>query len=451
MRPHRWMFPLAMALALAAGRADAHFLFARVLPPAEGGRAVEVYFSELAEAGDPRFIDKIADTRLWLERTPGSFEPLTTHQARDRLRAWVSASGSMAVVGECVYGVLGRRGQKPFLLRHFPKALAGNPGDLNRLKPYGKLPLEVVASFEGDRVRLVALRDGKPVPHAALVTVDAALANTRLTADGDGRAVWTPPAPGTYAVYTRDTRAEAGSLGGKPYEEVRDFATVAFDWPLERRDADPAAVALFEEALAARAWWRDFPGFTADVRGNLDGRTFGGTVTVNARGEVAYTDDDPAHGPAVAGWVEGQLESIVLHRLDRPAGRSRPVLRFAAARDEHPLGRLLIFEGGKFASSYRVKDRQLTVVNRIGARENLTITVLESSKNPEGAYLPRSHVARYWDARTGRLLRTETVQDTWRRVGSWDLPAERTVTTATDAGLSVRGFTLANHRLLRGK
>jgi hypothetical protein len=57
----------------------------------------------------------------------------------------------------------------------------------------------------------------------------------------------------------------------------------------------------------------------------------------------------------------------------------------------------------------------------------------------------------YWQAGTGRLLRTETVQDRWRRVGPWDLPAANAVTTATDAGLSVRSFTLAEHQLLRGK
>jgi hypothetical protein len=47
----------SLILAIFAQPARAHFLFARILPPAEGGRAVEVYFSELAEAGDPRFID----------------------------------------------------------------------------------------------------------------------------------------------------------------------------------------------------------------------------------------------------------------------------------------------------------------------------------------------------------------------------------------------------------
>src|SRR5215471_15759696 len=159
------LFVVAATLpALLSIPAQAHFLFVRILPPAEGGRAAEVYFSELAEAGDPRFVDKIAQTQLWLQTTPGKFEPLKVHKASDRLRAWVPYTGSLVVVGECRYGVLARPNQTPFLLRHCPKAIAGNPDELNKLAPHGKLPLEIVATIDGDRVRLMALREGKPVP-----------------------------------------------------------------------------------------------------------------------------------------------------------------------------------------------------------------------------------------------------------------------------------------------
>ncbi|MEI8022455.1 MAG: hypothetical protein WCH39_29870, partial [Schlesneria sp.] len=41
-----------------------HFLFIRIGEHAEAGRAVEVFFSEKAEAGDPRFIGKVSSTEL---------------------------------------------------------------------------------------------------------------------------------------------------------------------------------------------------------------------------------------------------------------------------------------------------------------------------------------------------------------------------------------------------
>ena len=89
----------SLILGTLAQPARAHFLFARILPPAEGGRAIEVYFSELAEAGDARFIDKIAHTQLWLQQAPNQFEPLIVRKTSDRLHAHLPTSGSLMVVG----------------------------------------------------------------------------------------------------------------------------------------------------------------------------------------------------------------------------------------------------------------------------------------------------------------------------------------------------------------
>jgi hypothetical protein len=108
---------------------------------------------------------------------------------------------------------------------------------------------------------------------------------------------------------------------------------------------------------------RAVPGFTAQIAGNLDGRPFDGTISINAKGEVSFSDNVPAREESVATWVQEQLESIVLHRIARvTADRGKPVVWYAEDRDDHPLGRLMVFEGGRFASSYRVKDRQILVV-----------------------------------------------------------------------------------------
>jgi hypothetical protein len=441
----------SLSLAMSAPSARAHFLFARILPPAEGGRFVEVYFSELAEAGDPRFIAKVAHTQLWLQAAPGKLEPLMLHKADDRLRGYLPANGSIMVVGVCPYGVLGRDKQTPFLLRHFPKALAGRPEELNRLPVHGKLALEVAATFDGDVVHLTALKDGKPVPGAEFITVDRKLNNEKIVAGADGKATWKPTGRGVYSIYTRDTRKLAGDFNGKKYEEIRDFATVAFTWPLYRADADAAAVTLFEDAVAARAQWQDFPGFRAHIVGNLDGRPFDGTITVDASGQVQYDDRDANRAEAVQGWIEEQLSSIVLHRRARAKDqdKARPVLRFADDDEAHPLGRLLTFDGGKFASSYRVKDRQIMVVNRRLDKTNMTITVLDNDKNAEGRCLPRSYTVHYWDAADGRLERTETVQTRWQRVGALDLPASHLVTATSAAGPSTRRFELSKHEVTK--
>src|SRR3954465_1049990 len=167
----------ACGLAGAEAEARAHFLFIRVSPMAEGGRRAEVYFSEQAEAGDPKFVDKIASTQLWAQTgaAPGQFQPLTVHKASDRLRAALPSSGSVAVIGACEYGVLARPKQVPFLLRHYPKAIAGRPDELNRRGPKAETPLEIKATIEDGTLRLVALQQGKPIPGAVFHTIDADL------------------------------------------------------------------------------------------------------------------------------------------------------------------------------------------------------------------------------------------------------------------------------------
>ncbi len=445
MNVRRLVLLTLAAWLLAGADARAHFLFIRIGPPAEAGRLAEVYFSEQAEAGDPRFILKIAHTRLWLQDAPGSFRPLKVHKAADRLRANVPVSGSIAVLGACEYGVLARPKKIPFLLRHFPKAVAGNPEELNRLKPSDKVPLEIVATVEGERVHFTVLRAGKPVPGAELHTVASDLKGEKVRAGADGKATWTPPRPGRYSVYTSVVSKESGTFRDKKYEEIRDFATLAFRWPLAPRGADPEAVALFQKAVATRAHWEGMPGFTVHIAGTVDGRAFDGSVTVDGKGELDLEINDEA----VQSWVEEHLQSVVLHRGrgSRGEGKAKPVLRFGDSDEGHPLGRLVVFEGGRFASSYRIKDGQITVVNRDLGKQYMTITVVDNERNAEGRFLPRSYTVQYWDAGTGALQRSETVRQAWRRVGAWDLPASYTVTAASDGGLSVRSFTLSKHQL----
>lgn len=438
---------LTLAIGLvAAAEARAHFLFIRIGPLAEAGRSAEVYFSEQADAGDPRFIDKVAHTQLWLQRRPGQFQPLKVQKGVDRLRAIVPPEGTIAVVGQCEYGVLARPKQTPFLLRYFPKALAGHPEELNRLSPRQEIPFEIMATFENDTVRLVVLENGKPQPNAVFHTVDVDLNNEEVKAGSTGEARWKPPASGTYSVYTQRTLKRTGENAGKAYEEIREFATLAFTWPLERTGADPEAVSLFEDALGSRAQWKQFPGFTARVEGSLDGRPFTGKVTVEEEGLVQVEMEESA----ARSWAQGQLESIVMHRLasaHEPA--AKPVLRFADEADDHPLGRLLVFDKGQFASSYRIKDRQITVVNRHMGRTTMTITTLNQERNRDGQYLPLSYVVQSWDADSGGLRRVETVQDRWTRVGPFDLPSSHTVTAAVEGGLGVRSFSLSDHALTR--
>jgi hypothetical protein len=441
----RMSFFALMTLITCNTVADAHFLFVRLLPPAEGGRFAEVYFSDEADAGDPRYIDKIAHTKLWQQVKPGEFEALNVQKSSDRLRAFVSG-GAKSVIGECTYGVLGRPKQTAFLLRHYPKSVEGRPEEIAALMPKREIPFEIVMRPVDGQLEFTALRHGKPIPKAEFFTVGLDLKGNKFTANEQGKALWKPTGPGYFAVYTNQTLKEAGMHNGAKYDEIREFTTIAFPWPLHTEGADAAAVKLFQDAIAKRASWSKFPGFSADVQANVLGRKWKGNVSVSAAGDVDIDMEDDVATP----WVKEQLESMAMHRVNRPASKP-PVLRFGDHDRDHPLGRLLMFEGGQFASSYRVKDEQIMVVNRMMGKTNMTITVLENDLNMDKKILPRSYTVQYWNAKTGELQRSESVQNRWVRVSAWDLPTHLSVITASSAGQGIKTMTLSNHRLIESK
>ncbi len=105
----------------------------------------------------------------------------------------------------------------------------------------------------------------------------------------------------------------------------------------------------------------------------------------------------------------------------------------------------------EFHSSYRIRDRQVIVVNRTTKDSRFTITVLENLLNDDKQYLPVSYVVNYWDLKGEVLKRSEAHHDSWKRVGKFDLPTELLVLTATPTGQEARSIKLSNHHLGSGK
>lgn len=443
IRVWAYLFVL-LACGVQQAELSAHFLFIRVGEHAEAGRAAEVFFSERAAAGDPRFIEKVAGTKLSLQQKPGEFVDLQTQRGADRLRAVVPSTGAVSVTGLCEYGVLER--EVPFLIRYYPKAISGANSEINEFKPNPDCALEIIARVSPESVSLVLLDHGKPVPNTLFTTVDDDLTNEELNADLEGKATWTPPKPGSYCIYTKIVRKESGERNGKKFSEIREFPTLFFTWSLDRPAGDREAVQLFSQAIAKRATWRNFPGFSALIQGHYDDRPFSGTVEIEKSGSVKLKIDQEVAAP----WVEEQLQSIVMHRLDSPRSAA-PLLRFADQDAENPLGRLLTIVGGQAASSYRVKDGQLNVVNRHQGAENMTITVLENTETAEGKSLPRLYNVQYWDGASGALLRTESFENRWQRVGAFHLPTLNSVLISSSAGLKVRRFELTDLKLSDAK
>ena len=149
-------------------------------------------------------------------------------------------------MGKCEYGVLARPKQTPFLLRYYPKAVAGNPDELNRADAPAGNPVRDPANLRdaaasasdkpaSGRIRLVALRNGKPIPNAVFTAIDSDLSEQTIKAGPDGICRLDSPCSGPLlGLCPRNAQAARHSAEIKKYDEIREFATLAFTWPLEQ-------------------------------------------------------------------------------------------------------------------------------------------------------------------------------------------------------------------------
>ena len=206
--------------------------------------------------------------------------------------------------------------------------------------------------------------------------------------------------------------------------------------------ADPAATELLADARAARAVWKDFPGFTADLEVNVDGKVVKGRVTVSPKGEVTLKLPDDEHER----WARRTLASVVGHRLDDGSGAST-ACAFEDDNADHPLGRAVRVLDDEFHSSYRIRGREVIVVNRDMKDARFTITVMENEVNTEGKYLPVCFVVNTWDTKTNALTSSETHHQSWKRVEAFDLPENLMVVTATEGKQEARSLKLTNVQL----
>jgi Protein of unknown function (DUF3386) len=443
-----------LAVALLAVPARAHFIF--ILPDKLGDDRTtgQLVFSDSLKPDDPQLLAKVAMTELFIRDNRGGTEPLKFTQDKERFHFSVEGKGPFVVGGECRYGISDKGGTGPGLLVYHPKAYLGVVGkDAPEVffRPWERQTLEIVpADREG---QFQVLWRGKGLPEAVVTVVGSGDdKDAEVKADKTGFFKVEVPKNGPLGLRVKYVEPKGGEIDGKKYDEVRHWATLVVqlgeakrgEAPAKAEQPDAEATKLLAEARAARANWKDFPGFTADVEVNFDGRVAKGTVEVAPSNKVTLKLD--AKDEEFSEWTRGMLRSLVGHRTDNSAALQTPCA-FGDQDTTHPLGRLVHVLTDELHSSYRIRDRQILEVNRQGKDDRFTITVLENVTNEEKQYLPAVYTVSTWDVKTGALKSSATHRETWQRVGKFDLPVTLGVVTASADKQEVRTVRLSNHKL----
>lgn len=470
-----------LLLAVAApGRG--HFIW---LVPGDSGAkkpSARVIFSDGLKHYDPDLLKNIRHIHLFTRGTGAKGTAVKYTEQKEQMIVELPEGRPQEIIGLCRYGVVKRGKDEPFLLNYYAKTFLGIGRPETPLKgfidrPWDRLPLEVVlvlGAKGGGPARARVLWQGKPLSGAEVVLYPPNKDEVERKTDAQGYVKLEPPGgPGLYGIRARHIGKTPGKFDGKKYETVRYYSTLTFrvktgaaKKPMSnsgkslraavatalvlalpaagKPPADPAATKLLADARAARATWHNFPGFTADVAVNVNGTIARGTATVSPKGKLTLKLDG-ADAPTLK-WAQRTLGSIIGHRLDGGAGPDTPCA-FADDVTDHPLGRAIRVLNDEFHSSYRIRDRQVIVVNRAMRDARFTITVLENRVNAEKKFLPACFVVNTWDKKTDALTASEAHHQTWQRVGGFDLPHTTTVVKAGSGKQGARSITLTNLHL----
>jgi hypothetical protein len=409
-----------------------------------------VFFSESASEDDEALLDKIAQTKVTARSIGGTTPLKLAKQASQGTGAWVGQlpeGGTAALSAACHYGVLDKRGQI-FLLEYYAKYLdAAHPGFKALARDEG-LALDIVpGAAAGDKRPLTILFEGKPASGSEVVVLDPAGKEEKLKTNEKGELEISSGTKGVYSIRAKFEVAKAGSENGKEYQKVVHYCTLALRAAEGKEAADAAAKTdeapeLMRRARESRAAWQKFPGFEADLKLFTDGHEQSGKIKVTAGGQVELSgfqlkDDKP---------VLQVLRSLVGHRMG--SGGEDSDVSFAEEPTGHPFGRLIKFNSDTaMGSHYRIKDDVIREVNRKTESGRFTISVLEIRRNEEGKYLPGFYTVSFWN-KDGSLRSTTTTNESWKRIGAFDLPLTHDSVSASANELRNLRMEFSGHKLL---
>src|ERR1700722_18044921 len=131
-----------MVLGLTAVSARAHFIW--ILPDKDNEPGALVVFSDTLGPDNPKLLDKIVKTQIYLRRLDKE-QAIQWTRGKDAFMVSLPGTGPRSVCGVCQYGVLQKGESEPFLLNYYAKAIvAGDASSKQASTAWSRLPLDIV-------------------------------------------------------------------------------------------------------------------------------------------------------------------------------------------------------------------------------------------------------------------------------------------------------------------
>jgi hypothetical protein len=173
-------------------------------------------------------------------------------------------------------------------------------------------------------------------------------------------------------------------------------------------------------------WDRSFPGYTADVTFDWNGKLYTGQVKVNSNlsSDISGIDDEDAKKQ-----LAGQLQEIAIHRIRRSFDDTHSKNSFELAETDDT-GAVKLLVGGKSTGDYyKIRDNEVVLVHRHIHGIVVTINTF-SSHQTEAGYLSHTYDSVYHDPQTGEQKGGKSVfEDNYEKVGDYYFLNQRVIKT----------------------
>ncbi|MEO1211693.1 MAG: DUF3386 domain-containing protein [Cyanobacteria bacterium J06638_20] len=192
-------------------------------------------------------------------------------------------------------------------------------------------------------------------------------------------------------------------------------------------------------------WDRGFPGYTADVTFDWNGKVYTGQVKVNSNlsSDISGIDDEDAKKQ-----LAGQLQEIAIHRIRRSFDDTHSKNSFELAETDDT-GAVKLLVGGKSTGDYyKIRDNEVVLVHRHIHGIVVTINTF-SSHQTEAGYLSHTYDSVYHDPQTGEQKGGKSVfEDNYEKVGDYYFLNQRTIKTEGDQP-DTKSFSFSNIALVQ--
>ncbi|MFY9269622.1 MAG: DUF3386 family protein [Candidatus Manganitrophaceae bacterium] len=213
---------------------------------------------------------------------------------------------------------------------------------------------------------------------------------------------------------------------------------------------DPAARDLLRRAFEKTSrWGKDFPGFSADLFFNINGKEVQGKIKIKSPKEIDITLDGVPSEDDLVKWAQNQIGMMAVHRAHRSFDESdgKYALTFVEEAGNHPLGRPVAINGDGMNSRYRIKDDRIRQISRSMGKMKFTINIEDAMTTSDGKFLTTEYVVFYFSP-DGNLTQVESFSDRPFELKGSYLPGYRRTISNENGEVVVREVTFKNHQLL---